>query len=369
MKKILFLANHFITLYSFRKELISKLISDGHEVYLSLPESEENKYFTDLGCKIIPTKINRRGVNPIEDIKLVLFYKKMIPQINPDIIFSYTIKPNIYGTMASNGKYKQVCNITGTGATFLKKSVVSEIVKTLYRISIKKCYKVFFQNSGDRDFFVNNKLVADNYDMLPGSGCNLEEHSYVAMPNTDVVRFIFIGRVMKLKGIDEYLTAAKTIKQKYPNTEFLIAGWNEEEEYKKIVKEYQDDGYVNYIGFRKDISDWIKKCHCTVLPSHGGEGVPNVLLESAAIGRICIGSKVNGTMDVIDDGVTGFLFDAKDSTSLVTALDNVIRLTYEQKVSFGKAGRNKMEREFNRNSVIDIYLEEIRKIEGEQDSE
>jgi len=126
MRKILFLANHFITLYSFRKELIKKLAEEGNEVYLSLPESEENKYFEELGCKIVPTEIDRRGVNPVKDLKLIAFYKKMIPQINPDIIFSYTIKPNIYGTMASNGKYKQVCNVTGTGGTFLKENLVSK---------------------------------------------------------------------------------------------------------------------------------------------------------------------------------------------------------------------------------------------------
>ena len=145
--------------------------------------------------------------------------------------------------------------------------------------------------------------------MLPGSGCNLEEHTFKPMPEDDVVRFIFIARVMKLKGIDEYLEAAKRIKEKYPNTEFIIAGWNEEEEYKKIVGDYHEQGIVNYIGFRSDLDDWIAKCHCTVLPSHGGEGVPNVLLESAANGRACIGSTINGTMDIIDDGVDGYLFE------------------------------------------------------------
>ncbi len=362
MSKVLFLANHFITLYSFRKELINELINQGHEVYLSLPESEENKYFTDLGCKIILTKIDRRGVNPIKDLQLIKFYKRIIPHVNPDIIFSYTIKPNIYGAIASNGKYKQVCNITGTGGTFLEKNFVSEVVKLLYKLSIKKCYKVFFQNTGDRDYFINNKLVSNNYDMLPGSGCNLDEHFFVPMPDTDVIRFIFIGRVMKLKGIDEYLTAAKIIRQKYPNTEFVIAGWNEEEEYKKIVEKYQSEGIVKYIGFRKDINDWIAKSHCTVLPSHGGEGVPNVLLESAATGRICIGSKINGTMDVIEDGTTGYLFETGDAKSLVEAIEKVMKLTDEQKKEMGLSGRVKIEREFDRQFVVEKYLLETENV-------
>lgn len=357
-KKILFLSNHFITLYSFRKELIQRLCEEGHEVYLSLPE-DENNYFTNLGCHIIKTEIDRRGVNPKNDIKLIAFYKKMIPQVNPDIIFSYTIKPNIYGTLVSNKKYKQVCNITGTGGTFLEDNMVAKICKFLYRISIRKCYKVFFQNTGDRDYFIANNLVFNNYEMLPGSGCNLEEHAYQPMPEDNVTRFIFIGRVMKLKGIDEYLEAAKRIKGKYSNTEFLIAGWNEEEEYKKIVVDYQERGFVNYIGFRDDIGDWIAKCHCTVLPSHGGEGVPNVLLESAATGRACIGSMINGTMDVIEDGVTGYLFETGKADSLAEQIEKFLNLSAEEKDAMGKAGREKVEREFDRQIVIKKYCDEV----------
>lgn len=359
-KKVLFLANHFITLFSFRKELIQKLVEDGNKVYISIPE-DENSYFENLGCHIILTEIDRRGVNPKNDLKLIAFYKKMIPEIDPDIIFSYTIKPNIYGCMASGKKYKQVCNITGTGGTFIEKNLVSEICKVLYRISIRKCYKVLFQNIGDRDYFIKNNLVYNNYEMIPGSGCNLEEHMFQPMPEADITRFIFIGRVMKLKGIDEYLEAAKIVKEKYPNTEFLIAGWNEEEKYKKIVADYQEKGIVNYIGFRSDIGDWIAKCNCTVLPSHGGEGVPNVLLESAAIGRVCIGSKINGTMDVIEDGVTGYLFETGSAESLSQKMQQFLKLSAKEKAAMGKSGREKIEKEFDREIVIKKYCDEVEK--------
>ena len=359
-KKVLFLSNHFHTLFAFRKELIEKLVEEGHEVYLSFPE-DENHYFENMGCHIILTDVDRRGVNPKNDLKLIQFYKKMIPEVNPDIIFSYTIKPNIYGCMASGKKYKQVCNITGTGATFLEDNLVAKICKLLYKISVRKAYKVFFQNTGDRDFFIRNNLVKNNYEMLPGSGCNLKEHTYQPMPEDEIIRFIFIGRVMELKGIDEYLEAAKTIKSKYPNTEFIIAGWNEEEKYKKIVDDYQKQGFVNYIGFRKDIGDWIAKCNCTILPSHGGEGVPNVLLESAATGRVCIGSKINGTMDVIDDEITGYLFETGDSKSLAEKIERFLHLSAEEKAAMGKSGREKMEREFDRSIVVNRYCEEVAK--------
>ena len=360
MSKVLFLANHFITLFSFRKELIQRLIDDGHELFLSLPKDEDNKYFEDLGCKIVETDIDRRGVNPFKDIKLIKQYKSMMKTIQPDIVFSYTIKPNIYGCMASNKlRFKQVCNVTGTGATFLKRSLVSSVCKLLYKHSIKKCYKVFFQNVGDRDFFIKNKLVKENYDLLPGSGCNLIEHKVFPMPNDDIVNFIFIGRVMQLKGIDEYLSCAKEIKTKYTNTRFYIAGWNEEEKYKRIVEEYHEKGFVQYLGFRKDINDWIVRCHCTVLPSHGGEGVPNVLLESAACGRACIGSRINGTISVIEEGLTGYLFESGNANEFIHKVESFINLSYDQKTKMGLAGRAKIEKEFDRNIVINKYLKEI----------
>lgn len=365
MKKILFLSNHFLTLYAFRKELIKILVEDGYEVYLSLPENSDNKYFEDLGCKIILTEIDRRGMNPLNDLKLLLFYKKMIPKVNPDIIFSYTIKPNIYGALACNRKYKQVCNITGTGATFLKKNTVNMICTFLYKISVKKCYKVFFQNIGDRDYFIKHSMITGNYDILPGSGCNLDEHPYVPMTGETTVRFIFIGRLMKLKGIDEYLGCAKLIKSKYSNIEFLIAGWNEEKRYKNLVADYQKCGYVNYIGFRKDINNWIAYCNCIVLPSHGGEGIPNVLLESASIGRACIASKVNGSINVIDDGKTGYLFNTGDTADLVKQVEKFIHLTAEEKTQMGKAARRKIESEYDRRIVIKKYIDELKELSKE----
>ena len=298
-KKILILSNHFITLYNFRKELIKKLNDDGHMVFISMPKSDNNKFFSDMGCKIIETPVDRRGINPIKDFGLIINYIKIMKEIKPDIIFSYTIKPNIYGSIASNiTKNRQINNITGTGGTFIKRNFVSEVIKLLYKISVKKSYKVFFQNYGDRDFFIKNNMIKDNYDILPGSGVNLEQFQVSELPRGEKINFIFIGRIMELKGIDQYLEAAKAVKEKYQNTRFYVAGFIEEEKYKAIIDEYHSKGIICYIGFQKDIKPWIEKCHCTVLPSHGGEGIPNVLLESAAMGRICIASNINGSREI-----------------------------------------------------------------------
>ncbi|NMM63692.1 glycosyltransferase family 4 protein [Clostridium sp. P21] len=362
-KKILILSNHFITLYSTRKELIKRLVDHGNDVYISMPKYDANSFFSNMGCKIIETSVDRRGVNPFRDLRLICNYIKIMRELKPNIIFSYTIKPNIYGCIASNiTKNIQVSNITGTGATFMKKSVISRIVMMLYKISVKNSYKVFFQNSGDKDFFVQNKMVSKNYEMIPGSGVNLQQYGVADLPSETKVNFIFIGRVMELKGIDQYLECAKVIKEKYPNTTFYIAGFFEEERYKDIVDEYNNQGIVKYIGFQKDIKPWIQKCHCIILPSHGGEGVPNVLLEAAAMGRICIASTINGSKDAVENDVTGYLFQTRNAQDLIDKVEKFIELPYEDKKRMGLAGRKKVENEFDRQVVIDAYLSEVENV-------
>ncbi|MCA1010728.1 glycosyltransferase family 4 protein [Halobacillus halophilus] len=359
-KRILILSNHFITLYNFRKELVSNLISAGNEVYISMPKSDDNKYFSDMGCEIIETPLDRRGINPISDFKLILNYYKIIKKVEPDIIYSYTIKPNIYGSIVSNfTKNKQVSNVTGTGATFINDNTLSKIAKILYKISLKRSYKVFFQNSGDRDFFVENKMIGDNYAMLPGSGVNLNQYKVHELPTDETVNFIFIGRIMELKGIDEYLECAKKIKEEYPHTNFYVAGFIEETDYKSIIEHYHSKGIINYIGFQKNIQSWLQKCHCTILPSHGGEGIPNVLLESAAISRICIASNINGSKDVISDGKNGYLFETGNAESLTDKVRKLMELSFDDKKLMGLAGREIVENEFDRAYVIDKYMKLI----------
>lgn len=360
MSRILFLSNHFITLYSFRKELINKLIKAGHEVYISTPEDEQNTYFTDLGCRIVVTNMDRHGIDPLKDLKIIKAYRRIFKELKPDIIFSYTIKPNIYGALANrSGRYRQVCNITGTGGTFLKKGFVNTVATMLYKLSVKHAYKVFFQNTGDRDYFIEHGMIKDNYEMLPGSGVNLEQHKLSDMPADDHVNFIFIGRVMAIKGIDQYLECAENIKKKCPNTSFYIAGFVDDDNYKGIIEQKNKAGVIDYIGFQKNIDEWIEKCHCTILPSIGGEGVPNVLLESAAAGRACIGSDIPGTRTVIDEGTTGYLFEKGNGRALIEKVERFLKLSYDEKKQMGLAGRRKMEKEFDRQIVVDKYLAEV----------
>ena len=358
-KKILFLSNHFITLFAFRKELIKRLCERGHEVYISSPEDEQFSYFEEMGCKIIPTAMSRRGKNPVEDMKLVADYKRIMGEVKPDIIFSYTIKPNIYGCMASNALgYKQVCNVTGTGTTFMSESMLAKLSRVLYKLSMKKAYKVYFQNTGDRDYFISHKMIKDNWEMLPGSGVNLEQHQLCPMPSDDELRFIYIGRLMGMKGVEQYLEAARVIKERHPNTKFYAAGFVEEDKYKPMVEEYHEKGIIEYLGFRKDIDNWIEHCHCTVLPSLGGEGVPNVLLESAATGRVCIAPNIHGSRQVVDNGVTGWPFSPGNTEALIEKLESFIALSHEERVEMGLKGRERMEKLFDREIVIGKYIGE-----------
>lgn len=359
-KKILILSNHYITIYAFRRELVAELCARGHRVYISSPHDERNGYFEKLGCTMIDTPMSRRGMNPAEDIKLVRQYKKMMAELKPDVIFSYTIKPNIYGAMASNSLgMKQICNITGTGATFLKENLLSKLVRQLYRMSIRKCYKVFFQNTGDRDYFISHGMVENNYDLLPGSGVNLSQHSLTEMPDEEEIRFIYVGRVMAVKGIDEYLECARVIRELVPNTRFYIAGFTEEEKYRQLVEHYAAIGVVEDLGFQDDIDRWLRHCHCVILPSLGGEGVPNVLLEAAATGRPCIASDVNGSVDVVEDGVNGYIFRRGDAASLIEKTEQFLSLSHEEKRQMGLRGHEKVAREFDRKIVMDKYLGEL----------
>jgi glycosyltransferase involved in cell wall biosynthesis len=197
--------------------------------------------------------------------------------------------------------------------------------------------------------------------MLPGSGVNLEQFPASGFPSDDEINFLYMGRIMEPKGIDQYLETASIVKEEYPNTNFYIAGFIEEKKYNSIIDEFDSKDIVKYIGFQKDIKSWIEKCHCTIVPSHGGEGVSNALLESAAMGRICIASSISGSKDVIDHELTGYLFETGNAVDLTDKVRKFLGLSFEDKVKMGLAGRAKVEREFDRQIVIDKYLDEIAK--------
>lgn len=360
--KILLLANFGMGLYNFRKELLEELIKQNYEVFISLPNDEYVPKLKNLGCHYVETELERRGTNPLKDSKLFFHYIKIIKQLKPDIVLTYTIKPNVYGGLAcrvTNTPY--LTNITGLGTSLENKSMIQKITMSLYKIGLKKASCLFFQNDTNLKFFMDNQIAKNKTRLVPGSGVNIQHHSYEKYPEDDQkIRFLFIGRMMKAKGIEELLQAASIIKNKYPNTQFDLVGGCEED-YQQKLADLQSSEVITYHGQQEDIQTFIKKSHATILPSHH-EGTANVLLESASAGRPVLASRVPGCKETLDEGISGLGFEVKNVDSLVGTIEKFINMPYEQKREMGIAGREKMEREYDRQIVVNAYLDEINKV-------
>ncbi len=358
MKTVLIISNVTGGLYSFRKELIEQLAKDNRVVILSSFSGREEE-LRAFGCELIETKFNRHGKNPLQELKLISLYKKYIREIKPDIVLTYTIKPNIYGGMAcADLKIPYVANITGLGTAVENPGPMQKLTITLYRIGLRKAQKVFFQNEENRRFMLKHKIIKSNYDLIPGSGVNLEQYNVLDYPDDDTVNFTFIARIMKEKGIDQYLDAAKYIKNKYPNTQFHVCG-NCEQAYESTLKELNDNGTIIYHGRIKDIAGMHKISSCTIHPTYYPEGMSNVLLESCACGRPIITTDRAGCREIVDDGVNGYVVRQKDSQDLIEKVEKFLKLSVDERKAMGLAGRAKVEKEFDRKIVIHKYLEEV----------
>lgn len=355
----MFLVNHEVVIYNFRLELVERLIEEGYEVWISSPNGKKIEYLQKMGCHFIETNISRHGMNLVEEAKLLLYYINILKRIKPDMVFSYTIKPNIYGAMACRLlKIPCVANITGLGTAVENGGFSQKVTVLLYKIAFKNIQKVFFQNEENMKFFLDKKLVKDNYDLLPGSGVNLEHFSPLIYPSDDIIEFSFIGRVMEEKGIDNYLEAAKIIKSKYGNIIFHVCGFCENE-YTGKLNEYVSEQIVVYHGMINDIREIHKKVSCVVLPTFYPEGISNVLLEACASARPIITTNRSGCREVLDDGKNGYFVNKQDTPDLVRVLEKFINLSLKEKERMGKNGRMKVEKNFNRNIIIEKYFNEL----------
>ncbi len=358
MSKVLFLVNHPVTIYNLRLELVEALLANGHHVVISSPYGERIEDLKALGCEYREISFSRHGMNPLQEMKLISTYKKLLKEVRPDIVFSYTIKPNIYGAIACRStKVPIVANITGLGTAVENGGLVQAITVALYKYAFKRVKTVFFQNSENLRFFQEKNIIRDRFAILPGSGVNTERFSALPYPETDPVRFLFIGRLMRDKGINEYFVAAKALKAKYPHAEFHICGFCEAE-YEGLLQKNLEDRAVIYHGMVSDIRPLLKESHCTVLPSYH-EGMANVLLESAACGRPVIATHVPGCRETFEDGVSGLSCAPQSPESLMEAMESFIALTHGERVQMGLAGRKKMETEFDRRIVVEAYLAEL----------
>lgn len=365
--KILIICNCPIGLEVFRGMLIRELVKQGNMVYAIVPKSDEKKEIDaenkikEMHCGIKRIPMERRGMNPVKDLSLLIEYYKTIKKLKPDLVITYTIKPNIYGGFACKVlKIPYAVNITGLGTAFQKDGMLKKLVVTMYKTALKKAKVVFFENIENRDIFVQEKILPiEKTYVLAGAGVDLERFQYTEYPqDEEKTRFLFVGRVMQEKGMDElFETMQRLNKDGYPCSLDVMGGF--EENYSEQIKKYENEGWLNYHGYQNDVRPFIAKSHCFVLPSWH-EGMANTNLECAAMGRPVITSKIHGCMEAVEDGVNGYLCEKKNVDSLYEKMKRMCELSYEEKKAMGVAGRERMEKVFDKRKVVEetiLHLE------------
>ena len=356
--RILILTNFDVGLYQFRRELIQELLTK-NEVYISLPYGELVEPLVEMGCRFIDTPMERRGMNPVRDAKLFAAYRRMFREVKPEKVICYTIKPNIYGGFAARlAGIPYAVNITGLGTAFESGGLLKKMVTAMYRLSCKKAKTVFFENAENRQIFLDGKIVKECQTcLLSGAGVNLERYAVADYPAGDTVKFLFIGRIMREKGVDELFAAMRRLTgEGVPCTLDMVGGY--EEDYGAAVKEAESEGWLTYWGYQEDVRPFIAASHCFVLPSWH-EGMANTNLECAASGRPVITSRIHGCMEAVEDGVTGFLCERKDSGSLYAAMKRFCALSMEERRAMGLAGRKRMEAVFDKKKVVEETIRRL----------
>ena len=362
MKKILMIGSTNLAVFKLRTELIQEMQSSGYEVVVAFQSGKlgDGKSIAKKNnCRFYEVEIDRRGKNPLNDIKLFKQYYKIIKKEKPDYVLTYNVKCNIYGGLASKiNRIKYIPNITGLGKGLEDGGLTTFITLFLYRHSINKASCIFFQNVRDRDFFIHNRISCKRNVILPGSGVNLSEYCLATYPKRKKIIFLFIGRIMKAKGIDEYLEAAKEIRKKYKNVEFQICGYYEEN-YRNKMNSYMSDGTIVYNGLVNDVRKYINNCNCVVLPSYHPEGIANVLLEAAACGRPVITTNRIGCKETVVDNVSGYLIEEKNTEDLIKKLSDFLQLSSTEQEKMGLNGRKHVEKVFDRSIVVNEYMKII----------
>lgn len=356
MKKILILANSGSGLYDFRNELITALLKN-HAVTASVPSSEYDNAIVNLGCEVVDTPVDRRGVNPVRDFSLLMRYLKLLRKEKPDLVITYTIKPNVYGGFACRMlRIPYAANITGLGTAFQKDGLLKTLVTAMYKVSLRKAHTVFFENVGNMQTLLDAKIVRkEQCCLLNGAGVNLEHYSYVPYPkDTEPVRFLFIGRVMQEKGVDELFTAMERLRADEINCILDVLG-GYEENYEPKIRQYEAEGWLRYHGYQKDVRPFITASHCFVLPSWH-EGMANTNLECAAMGRPLITSRIHGCMEAVIENESGLLCEPKNADSLYEAMQHFCQRSNPRREEMGKAGRKHMEAVFDKKLVVEATI-------------
>ncbi len=358
-RKILIFTNHSYMLYQFRKELIEKIL-ERYEVVLSMPFVGREDDFAQMGCRCIETDIDRRGINPLTDFKLLQFYNKIVKEEKPNKVITYSIKPNIYaGLICSHRKVPYYANVQGLGTAFQKK-VLAKFVKILYKTAFRKVKVIFFENKGNAEEFIDRKIAdPKKIVVLNGAGVNLEHYAYTPKNSQkQKFHFLYLGRIMKEKGIDELFDAMEKLHGKYGERVVLdIVGFFEDE-YKGIVEEMEQKGIVVFHGFQEETRPYYAMADCVVLPSYH-EGMSNVLLEASAMGRPVITSDIPGCREAVEDGKSGYLCEVKNADMLFEKMKLMMNKREEEIEEMGRCARKRMEELFDKKKIVEQTAEII----------
>lgn len=362
--KILFLSNSLGGLKSFRMEFIQTLAHRGHEILISSPCEDNIEMFIELGCKVFPINISRHGTNPFSELSLLIRYEKIISSISPDIILSYTIKPNIYGSIVGYIlKIPIIASVTGLGEGVENNGIIQKIIIGMLKYAMKTTNHVYFQNQESMDFFKTKGINLRSQSLIAGSGVNLEKFYKAYYPDdSDGVRFLFIGRILESKGVRLYLEAAKDLKKDFPDSEFHIIGIKEDPILSALVEHYDKAGIVMFHGQQNDVRRFISNVHCQVHPTYYPEGMSNVLLESAAMGRPAITTDKSGCREIVENGITGFIIPQRSKEELIGKMRQFITLPWNIKKAMGEKARAKVEKVFDRNLIIHEYIKKIEEL-------
>ncbi len=360
--RILVLSNLTSYTYNFRLEILQALLDEGHSVMVASHNDDDAKQreMACLGLEMIEVPFNGKGKNPMEELSLLLRYRKLIRKTRPDMVFTFTIKMNLYGGLVAKRRHiPYVPMITGLGE-LEKKGRLQAVLMKLHKMVMPGAKAVLFQNQANMDFFRDNGIETRRGILIPGSGINLNKFQLVDYPSeNDGLKFAFIGRITPAKGVSEYLLAAKLLKAKHPEFTFYMAGLCDEE-YKGAVQELDEKGVVKYLGMLSDTRELLSKIHCLVLPTYHPEGLSNVLLEACATGRPCICTSRPGCREVVKDGVNGLYCKAQDVDNLMDVIESFAAMTEERRRKMGLEGRDLVQSSFDRKIVVQRYMELLR---------
>ena len=365
---ILMTVNAAWNIWNFRRPVVEALLGDGHRVTVLAPPDDAVSELEGLGCHMRPLEMSVKGLNPLEDMKLQRRFKRVFREERPDVVLSYTIKNNIFGARAARAVgVPFLPNVTGLGTAFLSGKLLRTVTEQLYRRSFSTLPTVFFQNEDDRDLFYDRSMVrVDQARLLPGSGINLVRFAPAAMPTTEGAPiFLMIARLLRDKGVLEFVDAARQIKARHPKARFQLLGAAGSENRSAIDRATVDawiaEGAVEYLGTTSDVRPAIAAASCVVLPSYR-EGAPRTLIEAAAMARPVITTDVPGCRAVVDRDISGFLCEVRSAESLAAAIERFLALPSEAQQAMGQAGRAKMEREYDQTIVVDAYREAIARL-------